>query len=352
MLESIQALRAVAALAVAAFHLSGMMGEARYGGDAVFADATRLGYLGVDLFFVLSGFIIVHAHARDIGRPEALRDYAWRRIVRIYPVYWLYTGVFVTLVAFGIGAAAQLPYRPVDYLTSFSLVRFSGTATPLPVAWTLFHELAFYAVFALLIASRRWGLAALAAAAAVCLWDPHLLPHDDLGPREVYTAVYNLFFVIGMLAWLACRRPSAVRLAIAIVLSLLCFSAGFTMAEDSPLARVMIATAFASLVTALVCVERLHGLRVPRAAVAVGNASYSLYLLHEPLSGLALKVLRRVGVESALGREAVYAAATLSTVLLSCAAFRWIERPLLAVLREPPWRTRRTAQNGRARVTP
>ena len=72
-LASLQAGRALAALAVVAFHLSIMMGEDRYGGVPVFGAATRYGYLGVDYFFVLSGFIIAHVHGRDIGRPERLR---------------------------------------------------------------------------------------------------------------------------------------------------------------------------------------------------------------------------------------------------------------------------------------
>ncbi|NBQ54213.1 MAG: acyltransferase, partial [Proteobacteria bacterium] len=44
---------------------------------------------GVDFFFVLSGFIILHAHMDDIGRPARLGRYLWRRAVRVYPIYWI-----------------------------------------------------------------------------------------------------------------------------------------------------------------------------------------------------------------------------------------------------------------------
>ena len=49
--------------------------------------------------FVLSGFIVLHAHAPDVGRPAALGRYLWRRFARVYPVYWLYLGVYLALLA-------------------------------------------------------------------------------------------------------------------------------------------------------------------------------------------------------------------------------------------------------------
>ena len=69
MLKCLQAGRALAALAVVAFHLSTAFSDPRYGSHSIGQAFTRHGNLGVDFFFVLSGFIILNAHARDIGRP-------------------------------------------------------------------------------------------------------------------------------------------------------------------------------------------------------------------------------------------------------------------------------------------
>src|SRR4051794_11170095 len=103
MLRVLQASRALAATSVAAFHLSVDMGLERYGGDAAFREFTRHGFRGVDFFFVLSGFIILFAHAGDIGKPQAWAEYLYRRWVRVFPIYWLYTAGFVGLLLLGLG---------------------------------------------------------------------------------------------------------------------------------------------------------------------------------------------------------------------------------------------------------
>ena len=129
-LTTLQAGRALAALAVAAFHLSITLGEPRYLGERVFEAFTHRGNLGVDFFFVLSGFIILHAHRRDIGVPGALGRYAWKRFARVFPIYWLYTAIFAALVALGFGTAATLPATAEGWLQTFTLIRTSAEATP------------------------------------------------------------------------------------------------------------------------------------------------------------------------------------------------------------------------------
>src|SRR5882762_91392 len=118
MLKALQAGRALAAISVAAFHLSLMMGLDRYGGQAVFREYTKLGNLGVDFFFVLSGFIILFAHVDDIGKSDAWGAYVYRRFVRLFPIYWLYTGTFVLLLALVGGTDAKMPTTLGDWITS------------------------------------------------------------------------------------------------------------------------------------------------------------------------------------------------------------------------------------------
>ncbi|PZR43307.1 MAG: acyltransferase, partial [Stutzerimonas stutzeri] len=137
MLGTIQAGRGLAALAVVMFHLTIMMGDVRYGGDPVFRALTWRGDLGVDFFFVLSGFIMMFIHAGDIDRPGRWASFARARFVRLFPIYWLYTAAFCVLVALGFGRVVQLPTDAADWLSVVFLVRLTDVQPPLNVAWTL-----------------------------------------------------------------------------------------------------------------------------------------------------------------------------------------------------------------------
>jgi len=107
-LATVQGGRAGAAIAVVLFHCTGIVGLQKYGGHAAFDVVTKSGDLGVDFFFVLSGFIILHAHFRDIGVGNKIGRYVWRRVTRIYPVYRAYLTALFVLIALGVGSGGGL----------------------------------------------------------------------------------------------------------------------------------------------------------------------------------------------------------------------------------------------------
>jgi exopolysaccharide production protein ExoZ len=88
MLNSLQACRAAAAILVVFYHTShGIFRLEKYFGHKPFGPVFDFGFAGVDFFFVLSGFIMIHVHAGDIGQPRMLAAYLWKRFSRIYPAY-------------------------------------------------------------------------------------------------------------------------------------------------------------------------------------------------------------------------------------------------------------------------
>lgn len=335
MLDSLQAQRAIAAIIVAAFHLSLMMGEPRYGGQAQFHEYTRLGYLGVDFFFVLSGFIILFAHADDLAHPHRWGAYVWRRFVRLYPVYWLYTGVFMLLVALGAGTAVTLPANPMEYVTAFSLVHFTTALPPLPVAWSLFHEVAFYAVFSLLILRISLGVLAFVLVCVPSIAYFHHPGEAYSSAFEIYTATPNLYFVLGMAAFLQYRRGGS---GLTELLLGLCLATGALAGLDRGprLAPLVLVCGFGLALAGIAKLEAAGRLTVPTFMVFMGNATYSLYLIHELVSGLLLKVLIRSGAYGVLGSALTYVAVLAMTVVAGCLAYVVVEKPLLAALRRRP----------------
>jgi exopolysaccharide production protein ExoZ len=330
-LNVLQAGRAIAATAVAAFHLSISMGLERYGGEAVFRDFTRYGDRGVDFFFILSGFIILFAHVGDIGRPQRWGEYVYRRFVRLFPIYWLYTAGFCFLLLLGLGTDARMPKELLDWITSLTLIRFSDATPPIPPAWTLFHELAFYAMFSLLILNKRLGIGAMAAWALVCVVLYHIPDNNERTPFNVYTAALNLWFLFGMGAYWLFRQPG--RGLIEIIAGLVIATLAIAVPWPPGFQPIILVLGLALLTAGAAKMERQGGIRVPYFLAYIGNASYTIYLAHLSLEGLLLKIAMQLSLIELLGATAVYLLVLAGTVGLGCLAYALVEKPMLEGLR-------------------
>jgi exopolysaccharide production protein ExoZ len=323
MFKTLQWGRGIAATSVVAFHLTRAMPTAPFEWFA------GHGHLGVDFFFVLSGFIIVFAHHEDIGVPAAWPTFAYKRFVRIYPLYWLCTLFLVVATVLGLGSRV-LPASVADWLTTLSLVRVSGFITPLPPAWTLFHEIAFYALFSTLILNRRLGIAVF------ILWTVTMLalfsyPQNHApNPMTPVFSAYGLNFLFGMAAFYLYPRLSSRQALGCLIGGILLFLAtvvfngtGSAMDYSRPLYGVGLAAAIAGAV-------RLEtpGLKFPLLTV-LGNASFSIYLVHESVQ---IHLLRLVGhLHAPIG--ITYVIVLSGSLLFGCAVYALIERPLIALFK-------------------
>src|SRR3954447_11584992 len=154
MLVHIQVLRFVAAVAVVAFHVLGVAPDGYKVPESAISFVVSYGGRGVDLFFVISGFIIFYAtHAAGLTPAEFLH----RRVARIVPLYFVVIAA-VTLLAVTLPATFGAPdwYTPRHILKSLAFIAFTDGDMPVVyVGWSLEYEMFFYLAAGLLMALTR-----------------------------------------------------------------------------------------------------------------------------------------------------------------------------------------------------
>jgi exopolysaccharide production protein ExoZ len=330
-LLGIQFARGLAALLVAFYHGSRMIALPQYAGHVGFGNFFSFGHSGVDFFFVLSGFIIFFVHHADLGRPERLSRYIWRRLSRIYPSYWLILAVVVIMLAFKRDPALT----PAHFLRSLLLLPDSQEPL-LGVSWTLVFEMIFYTVFALGIVDLRLGAAA--ATAWIVLVVTGLGLDSGVAALKTAGATRNLQFLMGIAA---AHGALYLRLRVGLWLAALGVAGFFAtgMMENAGLigwdgtAGSMIFGAFAAVaVLGVANAERDGQLRFSRAAEFFGGTSYLLYLVHTIMIGMTYKALTIVGLASALPDSISVTLAVAISVATACLLYRFFERPIQNVL--------------------
>lgn len=263
----LQAMRAIAALAVLMHH-AGHAAD-KYGGPMPLISVTDLGRTGVDLFFVISGFIILHATA---GRGRSCYDYVIARVRRIYLPY-LPVGLTMAFYVFVWTPHDQTSVRA--WVASVTLLPVGQTA--LNVAWTLQHEVVFYGLVAIGLFSGWWRAGLIVWIAAILLfWQSGIA-------APVGFQLIDTEFLMGVSAWAAWKsghRQTMLATSVALCLlatGMVLIGPGLGIDRSGPIAA---AAAFAAILPWLVSAERQHLVATPRILVFLGDASYSIYLVH------------------------------------------------------------------------
>lgn len=315
-LDCLQALRAVAALAVVVFH----------------CHWTPIASFGVELFFVISGFVICHAAAQD---P---RQFLAKRVARVVPLYWLATlGVFALAVVAPalVSATHATGLNLLRSLAFWPYLRADGADMPLLfLGWTLNYEAFFYAVFALCLAisHRLAPLIALAGLVLAVTLHPWLAPLGD--PLDFWTRPMLLNFACGIGVWLVWHKagatlqrtpPLPAGLIGAAAFGVLLVGAQHGLPGWVPWSGLL----SAALLLALLALG--NRLRWPAWLLLIGDASYSLYLLHPYVLEVVNRKVHAFG-PAPLGILATVAA-VLAAVGVAFAVFRLVERPSNRALR-------------------
>ncbi|TMV19507.1 acyltransferase [Rhizobium sp. Td3] len=327
-IANIQILRFFAALLVTFAH----MGVAIEDRDAGFRMIYPLDWgLGVDIFFVISGFIMYYLMHNRFQEPGVSRDFLKRRVLRIAPLYWLCTTLMVaSIVAAGAlvnNNAIDLQHIAASYLF-LPWQRTDGQTFPvLSLGWTLNYEMLFYLLFAVVLSmSRKTGLMVLAGAFSALMVAAALAPPSMWLLRFWGNSIIGEF-LLGILLAMIFMRPArltfftSLALMVAGVTSAVCV---YQTESYLYLPRLLTGGIPALLITSAI----ILGPNAPASApckwlARAGDASYALYLTHP----FATKLVAIVGIKLGLPTILVFVAGIFCSIVVAATVYVLFEKP-------------------------
>lgn len=335
-LLTVQALRGLAANAVLLSHLAAF--ERAYAGPDSYVQFMRYGSAGVDMFFVISGFIMV---ATTIATTNPA-GFLWNRATRIYPIYWVASLIYL---AFALGWPTLLEMTPLSELDFWkSALLIPQAESPLVVvAWTLILELWFYIVFAGMLFLRIpiWAGAALWAALLVGIYASGFpIFASSISWQTLSPLALEFIFGMGVgLLWKAgfklAALPSLVIGLVGLVTAVL-WAAPYLEIQQSAHFQALRTALFGIpsvlIVYGCVSLER-PGARVPKLLTRMGDWSYSTYLMHLLILALAGVVIRAIPVDGPFDNIILIVGGLVACNAVGWLMFSTVERPILKAIR-------------------
>ncbi|HQQ63498.1 MAG TPA: acyltransferase [Pseudomonadales bacterium] len=342
-LKNIQALRGIAVLLVMLLHLSAI--EKKYSTDTIIPDFLHFGAFGVDIFFMISGFIMMTVTEGLARGSTTSSRFLLLRMTRIYPLYWLTTALLALLVWLAPGILSTPPSGVSFLFNSFFLLPQESIPL-LSVGWTLVHEIYFYLVFAclLFLPEKKLPVSLLVWSLATIIFYYYLSPVQEQAPWT-YIAFnpLTLEFTTGCGIALLLRKwqprsPTALLFA-GFALAIVIWkywqeqsgnSSDFPLGGDRVIYFLL---PCALLLTGCTTME-LRGLYLPAFLQKIGDTSYSIYLTHVlALSAMGkiwqLFTIRDSIVDNLVALPVIFVLTIFTGVLCS----RLLERAILEFFR-------------------
>ena len=275
----LQVLRFVAALMVVVTHSGFYVSERLIVGYHFWHEGTA----GVDIFFVLSGFVMIYSSTKLFGDPTGWMIFAERRIVRIVPIYWVAT---LAKVTFLLSAGSMVLHAKLSVFGTIASLLFlparnaTGEIGPLlGVGWTLNFEMFFYVLFALAL-FLRVNVYKFVGIILIPLAAGAFIRHSDWPAISFYLNTSVLEFFYGMLIARWCLGGRHLPANAALLGLLVGFVA--IIAPWGPMRwghDILHGLGAALIIWAAASLED-HLPRIPQLLLYLGDATYAIYLFH------------------------------------------------------------------------
>lgn len=327
MINSIQYLRGLAALVVVLYHASKAL--------IIHFLPTETNYFfwgaaGVDLFFIISGFIMVYI---TYNKKLDIKDFLLKRVIRIYPIFWFYATIALILFLINPNMINRSSEHPTLILPSYLLIPYTEFTNLVLVAWTLVYEIHFYLIFSLsLILSNKYRyivaglILSIAALSSLFDYESYYLKY--------ITDPIILEFLLGMIVYFIIFKRED-RLTFFILSIFLISSILFLLINDSLPDRVLYygVPAFTLMLIVLYMdTIKLIGKgnnRISKILMSLGNSSYSLYLSHIFCIGAGMLVFNKLNVINNLTSQILIFSLAIGSVLWGFISYKFIENPLI-----------------------
>jgi peptidoglycan/LPS O-acetylase OafA/YrhL len=342
-IDNIQILRAIAALMVLLLHINSK--EEQYAGSVGLLSASfDIGHTGVDLFFLISGFVMVYTTRLPEKRNP--RIYIRTRFIRIYPIYWL---VMVVTLLLYLLLGIVFPDQTDGFILFFDMLLIpTGKLPVLNVAWTLIHEVYFYLVFAISLFFARSRLVWF-----LIVWLFLLTVGTSMGMNAVHPA-FDLVFhpltvefivgaCIGVLIIQGARNWGRMTLWCGMIwLLFIALYRFYTNAPPFPSnwLRVLLSMPPLGLILyGSVVLELLSGRPKQQGVIRrilrqIGDASYGLYLVHLPVLVVIGEVWTTLVTSEIWHTVILISLWFFGSILFALFIHRRVEQPLLLLLKE------------------
>lgn len=346
-LSSLQAARGLAALFVVAFH--SLFINAKYvQGESLLPELFVFGQTGVDLFFVISGFVMIIAFRDKFGLKGQVSNFLKGRFFRIYPTYWVY--LLAVFLVFQVKPEMVNGSQGGSFDLTSSIFLLPHSSLPLlMVAWSLIHEVWFYLVFAfILLLPSKWVPAAFIVWLTAIVCTSLIAPVPGNPYLRVISHEFSLEFIFGALAGLAylklSQRPSGDSVAVAVMALAGLAGLGYALTTEvvdgsDVIQSISLERAFAVgggytlLLLALALQESKSRLKVFGALKSLGDMSYSLYLSHILTLSVCGKVWLMLGVgEGVWGGIVFWVVTFIAVIVVAYLSYLLIEKFLVSLL--------------------